>query len=155
MPYGFTGMFASRLDKLSQLNVCEASDGLRLEKGMCVIAKGGEYMELFRDNIGYYIHSSAGEKSGGLCPTVDVMFESAASAAGGRVLAFLLTGMGADGAQGMLALKRSGAYTVCQDKESCAVYGMPMEAMALGAASCEMSLNNIPGFIMTKTGTAF
>ena len=155
MPNGFTAMFASRLDKISLLDVREASDGMRLEKGMCVIAKGGEYMELFRDNEGYFVRSREGEKCGGLCPTVDVMFESAAAAAGNRVLAFLLTGMGADGAQGMLALKRAGAYTVCQDKESCAVYGMPMEAMALGAAEAEMPLDRMADLMISKTGASF
>ena len=150
MPSGFTGMFAKRLDQCSPVRVIEAADNMRLEKGMCVIASGGKFMELFRDNEGYYVRSREGEKVGGLCPTVDVMFESTAQAAGDKAIAFLLTGMGADGAQGMLALRRKGAYTVCQDRDSCAVYGMPMEAMQLGAACMEMSLSDIPGFINRK-----
>lgn len=152
MPKGFTQMFADRLNKLSKLNIHEAADYMRLEKGDCVIAKGGEYMELFRDDEGYFIRSRPGEKNGVLCPTVDVMFESTAKAAGKNTLAFLLTGMGADGAQGMLALKRAGAYTVVQDKESSVIYGMPKEAKELGAACMEISLSHIPDFIKRKLG---
>lgn len=150
MPPVFTRMYAERLDRTSPLSVHEAVDGMRLTRGMCVIAEGGKHLELHRDTKGYYISSKAGEKVSGHCPSVDVMFTSAAKCSGKATVAALLTGMGADGAQGLLKLKQSGAYTIGQNKESCVVYGMPMEAYKLGAVCEEAHLNNISSIIMRK-----
>ncbi|MCM1523974.1 MAG: chemotaxis-specific protein-glutamate methyltransferase CheB [Ruminococcus sp.] len=150
MPPVFTRMYAERLNRTSPLAVFEAVDGMRLNRGMCVIAEGGKHMELHRDAKGYFISSKAGEKVSGHCPSVDVMFTSAAKCSGKATVAALLTGMGADGAQGLLKLKHAGAYTIGQNKESCIVYGMPMEAYKLGAVCEEAHLNDISGIIMRK-----
>lgn len=152
MPPVFTKMYAERLDKVSALKVYEAEDGMRLSRGMCVIAAGGSHMRLKKDGGGYYITSKSGEKVSGHCPSVDVMFDSIADAAGGSVVAVLMTGMGADGAAGLLKLKKCGAYTIGQNKETCVVYGMPMEAYKLGAVCEEAPLNDISGIILRKLG---
>lgn len=151
MPPVFTKMYADRLNKSTSLNVTEAVDGTRLTRGMCIIAEGGKHLELHKDMQGYYITSKAGEKTSGHCPSVDVMFRSAAKAAGGKVVAALLTGMGADGAKGLLELKEAGAYTIGQDKESCIVYGMPMEAYKLGAVCKQAPLKDIGAMIAEKS----
>ena len=107
-------------------------------------------MELMRDARGYFIRSKEGEKVSGHCPSVDVMFTSVVNAAGNKVVAALLTGMGADGAKGLLKLKQAGAYTIGQNKETCVVYGMPMEAYKLGAVCEEAPLGSIAGIILKK-----
>ena len=150
MPPVFTKMYAQRLDKSCALRVCEAVDGMRLDKGVCVIAEGGKHMELCRDTRGYYITSREGEKVSGHCPSVDVMFRSAARTAGKAVIAALLTGMGADGAKGLLELKKAGAFTIGQDKDSCVVYGMPMEAYKMGAVCKQAPLDSISSLIINK-----
>lgn len=145
-------MYAERLDRLTDLRVYEASDGMRLEKGMCVIAAGGKQMRLHRDFKGLYVSSNTEEKVSGHRPSVDVLFNSAADTIGGRCIAVILTGMGADGAKGMLKLKNAGAYTIGQNKESCVVYGMPMEARKLGAVCEELPLEAIAGRILELYG---
>lgn len=150
MPPVFTRMYSERLNRTTPLAVFEAVDGMRLEKGMCVIAEGGKHLQLHKDARGYYISSREGDKVSGHCPSVDVMFTSAAAVAGNKVVAALLTGMGADGAKGMLALKNAGAYTIGQNEETCVVYGMPMEAYKLGAVCEETALDNISRVILKK-----
>ncbi|MCM1577563.1 MAG: chemotaxis-specific protein-glutamate methyltransferase CheB [Ruminococcus sp.] len=150
MPPVFTGMYAQRLNRTSSLNVFEAEDGMRLEKGMCVIAAGGKHMEVMRDARGYFVTSREGEKVSGHCPSVDKMFTSLVSSAGNKVVAALLTGMGADGAKGLLALRKAGAYTIGQNKETCVVYGMPMEAYKMGAVCEEAPLTSISKIILKK-----
>ncbi len=150
MPPVFTKMYSERLNRSSALTVCEAVDGMRLEKGMCVIAEGGKHMELKKDSQGYYITSREGEKVSGHCPSVDVMFRSAAKCAGRAVVAAILTGMGADGAKGLLELRKCGAYTIGQNKETCVVYGMPMEAFKMGAVCEEAPLEEISTLLLRK-----
>lgn len=150
MPPVFTGMYSERLNRTTPLAVFEAKDGMRLKKGMCVVAEGGKHMELHKDASGYYISSREGEKVSGHCPSVDVMFESAAGCSGSATVAALLTGMGADGAKGLLSLKKAGAYTIGQNKDTCVVYGMPMEAYKLGAVCEEAPLERISGIILSK-----
>ncbi len=150
MPPVFTEMYSERLNRTTPLAVFEARDGMRLKNGMCVVAEGGKHMELHKDSAGYYISSREGEKVSGHCPSVDVMFESAAKCSGKATVAALLTGMGADGAKGMLSLKNAGAYTIGQNKETCVVYGMPMEAYKLGAVCEEAPLEKISGIILSK-----
>lgn len=150
MPPVFTRMYSERLNKSAALAVFEAKDGMRLKRGMCVIAEGGKHMELCRDGQGYYITSREGEKVSGHCPSVDVMFSSIARTAGKAVIAALLTGMGADGAKGLLKLRKAGAYTIGQNKETCVVYGMPMEAEKIGAVCEEAPLESISGIIVRK-----
>ncbi|MBP0954046.1 MAG: chemotaxis protein CheB [Oscillospiraceae bacterium] len=143
MPPGFTSMYAKRLDKTTPLRVSEASDGMYIGRGQAVVAMGGRHMELHRDREGYYVTSRSGCKVSGHCPSVDVMFQSAALCAGSHAAGVLLTGMGYDGAHGMLMMKKRGAYTICQDKETSAVFGMPMEAQRIGAACDVCPLDGI------------
>lgn len=150
MPPMFTKMYAERLNRTTPLKVYEAVDGMRLEKGMCVVAAGGHHLTLHKDGKGYYISSREGEKVSGHCPSVDAMFRSVVAASGKKTIAVLLTGMGADGAKGMLALKNAGAYTIGQSEASCVVYGMPMEANKLGGVCEEADLEKISGIILKK-----
>ena len=125
------------------MHVIEASDGDRLKQGLCIIAAGDKHMRLKKDVNGYYVSCAEGPKVSGHCPSVDVLFESVAEAAGKDAVAAILTGMGADGAKGMKKLHDSGAYTIGQDKDSCVVYGMPMEAYNLGAVDEQLPLDRI------------
>ncbi|MGN1090022.1 MAG: chemotaxis-specific protein-glutamate methyltransferase CheB, partial [Huintestinicola sp.] len=150
MPPVFTKMYADRLNKGARLKVVEASDGIRIGKGDCVIAQGGLQMELRRDRLGYFISCYEGEKVSGHCPSVDVLFSSVAKAAGKAAIAAILTGMGCDGANGLLSMKNAGAYTIGQDKETCVVYGMPMEAYKLGAVCEQAPLDKISEIIIRK-----
>lgn len=150
MPPVFTKMYAERLNRSTQFAVFEASDGMRLKSGMCVIAAGGMQMELHRDSKGYYVSSKEGEKVSGHCPSVDVLFTSVAKCAGNAAAAAILTGMGADGAKGLLKIRKAGGYTVGQNKETCVVYGMPMEAKKLGAVCDEVALEDIGGMLKKR-----
>lgn len=143
MPPVFTKLYSERMDKCCTISVKEAADGDRLTPGLCLIGAGGLQMELRKDNRGYYVKLYEGEKVSGHCPSVDVMFSSVADAAGNKAIGAIMTGMGADGAKGLLKMRQNGAYTIGQDKESCIVYGMPMEAYKLGACSEQQPLNNI------------
>lgn len=143
MPPGFTKLYSERMDKCCTISVKEAEDGDRLTQGMCLIAAGGLQMELKRDSRGYYVKCYSGEKVSGHCPSVDVLFSSFADVAKSKGIGALMTGMGADGAKGLLKMRQSGAYTIGQDKESSVVYGMPMEAYKLGACCEQQSLANI------------
>jgi len=143
MPPVFTKMFADRLNRTCKVTVAEANDGDRLSNGLCLIGAGGLQLEVKRDTRGYFVKCYQGEKVSGHCPSVDVMFSSAAEAAGKKAVGVILTGMGADGAKGLLKMRKNGAYTIGQDKDSCIVYGMPMEAYKMGACSEQQPLDNI------------
>lgn len=143
MPPVFTKLYSERMNKCCTISVKEAEDGDRLRQGLCIIGAGGLQMELKKDTRGYYIKCYKGEKVSGHCPSVDVLFSSVADAAGSKSIGALMTGMGADGAKGLLKMHNKGAYTIGQDKESCIVYGMPMEAYKLGACSEQQPLANI------------
>ena len=143
MPPVFTKLYSERMDKCCTVHVKEAADGDRLVPGVCLIAAGGYHAELKKDARGYYVKCYQGEKVSGHCPSVDVMFSSVAEVAGKKAIGALMTGMGADGAKGLLKMHQRGAHTIGQDKESCIVYGMPMEAYKLGACSEQQSLCNI------------
>lgn len=149
MPPVFTKMYSERLDKCCAMTIKEAEDGDRLRQGLCLIAAGGLHMELKRDARGYYVKCYEGEKVSGHCPSVDVMFTSVAEVAGNNAVGALMTGMGADGAKGLLKMHQKGAHTIGQDKESCVVYGMPMEAYKLGACDEQVTLADI-GRIICK-----
>ena len=150
MPPTFTNLFAQRLDRISQMSAKEAEDGDRLIPGRIIVAAGGKQMRVKRDANGYYISSKDGEKVSGHCPSVDVLFTSVAEAAGRNAVAALLTGMGADGAEGLLKLKEAGAYTIGQDEESCVVYGMPGVAQKIGAVTTQLPLEKIGEHIVMK-----
>ncbi len=145
MPEHFTKLYADRLDKNCNMHVVEAIDGERVKTGKIIVAAGNFHLSLKQDSEGYYVNSKQGEKIGGHCPSVDYMFESVAKVAGKHSVGVILTGMGADGAKGITEMKRCGAYTIGQDKESCVVYGMPMEAFKLGGVCVQLPLDRIAG----------
>lgn len=150
MPAGFTRMYAERLDKITALNVREAKDGDRVERGSALVAEGGKHMRLAKDSHGYFVKCSAGERVNGHCPSVGVLFGSVAQTAGADAIGVILTGMGSDGAAGLLEMRKAGAYTIGQDKNSSVVYGMPMVAYEKGAVIRQAPLGAIPGIILGK-----
>jgi|TARA_B100000700_G_scaffold81993_1_gene92270 two-component system chemotaxis response regulator CheB len=143
MPGGFTRSFAERLDKLCQIRVKEAHDGERVLPGHAYIAPGDQHLKLARSGANYVVRLDSGPPVNRHRPSVDVLFESAAQQAGRNAIGVLLTGMGKDGAAGLLAMRNAGAATVAQDEDSCVVFGMPREAIALGAADEVLPLDAI------------
>lgn len=143
MPAGFTRSFAARLDKLCRVSVSEARDGDRILPGTALLAPGGLHMEVARSGANYVARLSEAPQVNGHRPAVDVMFASAARCAGRNLIAALLTGMGKDGARGLLEIREAGGYTVAQDEASCVVYGMPREAAEIGAAEEVLPLEEI------------
>ncbi|MEY3252335.1 MAG: hypothetical protein RL227_1308, partial [Pseudomonadota bacterium] len=133
MPEKFTAMYAQRLDGICAVRVKEAKDGDRLERGSVLIAPGGKHMQLRKAGGQYFAVVADGPPVNRHKPAVDVLFKSTAEVAGKDVLAIILTGMGDDGARGMKALHDGGARTIAQDEASCVVFGMPKEAIKLGA----------------------
>jgi two-component system chemotaxis response regulator CheB len=147
IPPIFSTMFADRLNKQTQLNVREAKNGDVLEYGTALIALGNQHMRIKKYDNYYRVECSGGEKVSGHCPSVDVMFESVAKEAGENAVGVILTGMGYDGAKGLLNMKRKGARTVGQDEKSSVVYGMPKAAFDLGAVEKQVSLDKISNMI--------
>lgn len=144
MPPGFTAMYAERLNRLCRIEVREAKNGDKIRPGLALLAPGGLQMKVIRSGSGYGVSCIGTEKVNGHCPSVDVLFDSAAGLIRNKAVGILLTGMGADGAAGLLRMRKNGAYTIGQDKESCVVYGMPMEAYKIGAVCRQLPLNAIP-----------
>lgn len=132
MPQTFTHSFANRLNSVCEITVLEASAGMRVLPGHAYISPGYAHLLLAHDKAGYYCALNDGPAVNRHRPSVDVLFRSAANCAAQNVVGIILTGMGKDGAQGMLELHQAGAYTIAQDEASCVVYGMPKEAVALG-----------------------
>lgn len=143
MPPGYTSTFAKRLDACSQLKIVEARGDERLLPGHGYLAPGDKHMEIIRSGADYRIRLNDGPRVSGHKPSVDMMFTSLVESAGSNVVASLLTGMGKDGADGLLALKEKGAFTICQNEDTCVVYGMPKVAVSLGAAEKILPLENI------------
>lgn len=144
MPPGFTEMYAKRLDNQCRVRVKEARTGDRVLPGTVLIAPGGDkHMHLVKVNGMYQVEVKAGPKVNGHCPSVDVLFESVAKVAGPNALGIILTGMGGDGAKGLLAMRKAGARTIGQDESTCVVYGMPKVAYDLGAVEFQEKLSNI------------
>ncbi|OZI74659.1 protein-glutamate methylesterase/protein-glutamine glutaminase [Bordetella genomosp. 12] len=153
MPAGFTRSFAQRLDTLCAVTVCEAAHGERVLPGHVYLAPGGEqHMKLARSGANYVIELEASEPVNRHRPSVDVLFHSAAQSAGRNAIGVLLTGMGKDGAAGLLAMKRAGAMTLAQDEASCVVFGMPREAIQLGAADEVVPLAEMSARILLRAG---
>lgn len=148
MPPVFTKMYSQRLDKICKMSVKEAENGDRVEQGKVIIAAGEYHLTLASDSRGYYVKSEMGDKVSGHCPSVDVLFDSVANVAGKKSLGVILTGMGSDGAKGMMKMRSKGAYTIGQDKDSCVVYGMPMVAFNIGGVVKQASLDQIPSEIL-------
>ncbi len=133
MPPGFTGMFANRLDKECKLHVKEACDNESIQKGVCYIAPGGLHLRIVKKNNQYITKVTKEEKISGHAPSVDALFDSVAECYTGNAMGILLTGMGRDGAKGLLKMKQRGFYTIGQDEKSSIVYGMPKAAYEIGA----------------------
>lgn len=150
MPEKFTAMYAQRLNELCAMNVREARDGDRLERGLVLIAPGGRHLQLRKAAGQYFAMVIDGPPVNRHKPSVDVLFRSAAECAGRDTLAIILTGMGDDGARGMKLLHDKGARTLAQDEASCVVYGMPKEAVALGGVDDVLPLGH-----MARAITAF
>lgn len=148
MPEGFTRSFANSLNNNSELEVKEAEDGDRLYQGRVLIAPGNYHMLLKRIGKEYSVEVKKGPLVNRHRPSVDVLFRSAARYAGQNVTGILLTGMGADGAKGLLELKEAGALTVAQDQASSVVYGMPKEAAKLGAASEILGIDELAPYLI-------
>lgn len=146
MPAGFTAMYAERLDQRSGLtvHVKEAKTGDVVRPGQILLAPGGDsHMKITKVNGEYQVVLQQAPKVNGHCPSVDVLFQSVAEVAGENSLGIILTGMGGDGAKGLLAMRRAGARTIGQDEESCVVYGMPKVAYELGAVEYQEKLSDI------------
>jgi len=144
MPAGFTASFAKRLDSICPMEVREAVDGEAVAPGLALLAPGGRHMLLTRSGAQYLVRVKDGPPVHHQRPSVDVLFSSVAREAGRNAVAALLTGMGADGASGLLEIRRAGGRTFAQDEASCVVYGMPKEAVRLGAADEVVSLDAMP-----------
>ena len=144
MPAGFTDMYAKRLNDQCRVNVKEAQDGDVVLPGHVFIAPGGDrHMRIVEKGGRYQIECREGPKVNGHCPSVDVLFESVAQVAGKRALGIILTGMGGDGAKGLLKMRQAGAHTIGQDESTCVVYGMPKVAYDLGAVQYQEKLSDI------------
>ena len=152
MPEMFTGSFAKRLDGLSAIRVKEAEHGERVLPGHAYLAPGHSHLLLTRKGNQYHCELSKADPVNRHRPSVDVLFDSVARLAAPATVAALLTGMGKDGARGMLALRQAGAWTVAQDEESCVVYGMPREAVALGGACDVAPLDEVARRLMGRLG---
>lgn len=151
MPGGFTRSFAERLNRLCRIAVKEAEHGERIIPGHAYIAPGDAHLKLGRSGSNYIVQLDNGPPVNRHRPSVDVLFESAAQAGGKNTVGVILTGMGRDGAAGLLALRQSGAPTIAQDEASCVVFGMPREAIAVGGAAEVLPLDGIAARIMTLT----
>ena len=149
MPAVFTAMFADRLNPLCQIEVREAKDGDRVIPGLALIAPGGKHMALKRNGAIYAVEVFDGEPVNRHRPSVDVLFRSVAQTAGAHALGIIMTGMGNDGAHALKEMHDAGATTIAQDKASSIVFGMPMEAIKLGAVDYTLPLNQIAAAIVS------
>jgi two-component system, chemotaxis family, protein-glutamate methylesterase/glutaminase len=149
MPEHFTSAFAKRLNDCCPMEVREARDGDAVVPGLALLAPGNYHMVLNRSGARYLVNLKQGPPVHHQRPSVDVLFHSVARQAGGNAVGVILTGMGADGAAGMLAMRQAGAHTIAQDEKSCVVFGMPKEAIRLQAAEQIASLTNIPAAIVS------
>jgi two-component system chemotaxis response regulator CheB len=152
MPGMFTRSFAQRLNAACALSVREARDAERIARGHAYVAPGHSHLTVVRDCSGYFTRLAPAPAANRYRPSVDVLFHSAAKWARQDAIAVLLTGMGKDGAAGMAALKRAGAITLAQDEASCVVFGMPKEAIALGAVDEVLALADIPKRVLWYAG---
>jgi two-component system chemotaxis response regulator CheB len=148
MPPTFTAAFARRLDGLCKITVKEAETNDRVTPGYALIAPGGKHLLLQRSGAQYYVEVREGPPVNRHCPSVDVLFRSAAKVAGPNALGIIMTGMGDDGARGLKEMRNAGANTIAQDEESCVVFGMPKEAIRMDAVDRILSLDELPRAIL-------
>ncbi|MBL8699067.1 MAG: chemotaxis response regulator protein-glutamate methylesterase [Alphaproteobacteria bacterium] len=150
MPPAFTASFSRRLDSECAVVVAEATDGVRVLPGHVYIAPGGRHLELGRSGANYICKLHDQPPVSGHRPSVDVLFRSVARNAGANAVGVIMTGMGRDGADGLLEMRKAGARTIGQDEASCVVYGMPKVAREVGAVEVEVPLHKIPGEILQR-----
>jgi two-component system chemotaxis response regulator CheB len=150
MPEGFTAAFARRLETTCRIEVREAKDGDRLERGLALIAPGNRHLIVRRSTAGYAVELSDGPPVSRHRPSVDVLLRSVAIAAGSAGVGVILTGMGDDGAHGLLEMRRAGASTIAQDEASCVVFGMPREAIARGGVDEVVPLSRIAAVLLER-----
>lgn len=148
MPPGFTKMYAERLNRLCQMEVREAQNGDDIHRGLALVAPADLQAKVTRIGTRYKLSCVSGERVSGHRPSVDVLFQSMAENVRCKMVGIIMTGMGRDGASGLLAMRQRGAYTIGQDKESSVVYGMPMVANDIGAVSIQASCENIAGVLI-------
>ena len=148
MPANFTTAFAARLNDLCQISVKEAQDNDSVTPGMALLAPGNFHMILRRSGARYYVEVKTGPMVHHQRPAVDILFKSTAKYAGSNAIGVILTGMGSDGAEGLFEMKKAGASTIAQDEKSCVVFGMPKEAIKLGAADKIVTLESIASEIV-------
>jgi two-component system, chemotaxis family, protein-glutamate methylesterase/glutaminase len=148
MPAGFTKAFAERLNSISEVEVIEACDGDSVTPGKVLIAPGNKHMLIKRSGARYFVEVKDGPLVGHHRPSVDVLFQSAALSVGPNAIGVILTGMGADGAKGMLKMKEAGAQNIAQDEKTCVVYGMPKSAVEIGAVHEIVPLTSITSRIL-------
>lgn len=148
MPPGFTKLFADRLNTQCSMEVREAQTGDRIIPGRVLIAPGGMQMKVHRSGGIYEVICKGEEKVSGHCPSVDVLMQSVAADVGANSIGVILTGMGGDGAEGLLAMRKKGARTVAQDEATCVVFGMPKVALEKGGAECARKLDDIPETVL-------
>lgn len=153
MPPGFTKSYAARLNSLCKIRVAEACDGERILPGHAYIAPGGFHLSVERSGANYIARVQDGEPVNRHKPSVEVLFNSAARVVGPNALGIMLTGMGADGAKAMKAMRDAGSYNWVQDEASCVVFGMPREAIAMGAANEVVPLNQIAPKLLERLRT--
>ena len=143
MPPVFTKLYAERLNNSCAMEVKEAEDGDAVTPGRVLIAPGGLHMTVVRRRGGFAVECAGSEKVSGHCPSVDQLFFSISKLKGVKTLGIILTGMGGDGAKGLLAMKNAGAYTLGQDKKTCVVYGMPSVAASIGAVDLQLPIQSM------------
>ena len=151
MPTGFTQMYAERLNRLCQMEVREAKHGDEVRRGLALLAPADYQMRIVRSGTRYTVACVQGaEKVSGHRPSVDALFLSMAEQVHCKMIGIIMTGMGRDGADGLLQMRKAGAYTIGQDKESCVVYGMPMVAYNIGAVQIQASCENIANVLLRQ-----
>jgi two-component system chemotaxis response regulator CheB len=151
MPEYFTRAFSNRLNSICRISVKEAENNDTVIRGRALVAPGNHHLLLKRSGARYYVEIKDGPLVSRHRPSVDVLFRSAARYAGANAVGVLMTGMGDDGAKGMLEMKEAGAFTIAQDEESCVVFGMPKKAIELNAVDRVLSLSAIPAAVISET----
>jgi len=150
MPTGFTQMYAERLNRLCHMEVREAKSGDELRRGLALLAPADYQMRVVRSGTKYTVSCLPGEKVSGHRPSVDALFFSMAGQVKCKMVGIIMTGMGRDGADGLLKMRQAGAYTIGQDRDSCVVYGMPMVAYNIGAVQIQGSCEDIAGILLRQ-----
>ncbi len=153
MPTGFTQMYAERLNRLCHMEVREAKSGDEVRRGLALLAPADYQMRIVRSGTRYTVSCLQGEKVSGHRPSVDALFFSMAEQVRCKMVGIIMTGMGRDGADGLLQMRKAGAFTIGQDKESCVVYGMPMVAHNIGAVQVQASCENIASVLLRQLNT--